>query len=174
MLGRSVETTMVLVGLGSNLGTSSGIIQRAIVALRIFSCGEVRASEMWRTSPVDCPPGSADFVNAVAAFEPKQDLTASKLLDGLKRLEREFGRDEALVKNAPRMLDLDLLIFGELKINEADLVIPHPRAQERRFVLAPAAEIVPDLIWPGTQCTIGALLESLVSDEVVQQIEIAE
>ena len=162
---------MVLVGLGSNLGASSGIIQRAIKALHIFSRGEVRASGLWCTSPVDCPPDSADFINAVASFEPEQELTARTLLAGLKRLEREFGRGEAYQKNAPRMLDLDLLVFGELQFTDADLEIPHPRAKERRFVLAPAAEIVPDLVWPGTQYTIRDLLEGLVSDEVVQQID---
>jgi len=163
---------MVLVGLGSNLGASSGIIQKAITALHVFSRGEVRASGLWCTSPVDCPPDSADFINAVVHFEPKRNVTAHSLLAGLKRLEQEFGRGEAYVKNAPRMLDLDLLLFGELRMEEPDLTIPHPSAMERRFVLAPAAEIIPDLVWPGTQMTIRDLLDGLVSDEVVQQIDI--
>lgn len=167
-----MESTMVLVGLGSNLGASSGIIHRAIDALGVFSQGKVTASGLWLTSPVDCPPGSEDFVNAVVSFEPLKGLTPHALMTGLKQLEREFGRGKAHVKNAPRMLDLDLLIFGDLLLDDADLVIPHPRAAERRFVLAPAAEVAPRLIWPGTQNSIRALLERLVSDEVVRQIEI--
>ncbi len=163
---------MVLIGLGSNLGASSGIIHKAISALGAFSQGKVTASGLWLTSPVDCPPGSGDFVNAVVKFEPLKDLTPHALMKGLKRLERKFGRGEAPVKNAPRTLDLDLLVFGELLLNDEDLVIPHPRAAERRFVLAPAAEIAPRFIWPGTQNSIRALLESLVSDEVVRQIKV--
>ncbi len=70
-------------------------------------------SSLWRTSPVDCPPDSGDFINAVVAFEPRDGLTPEGLLAALKQLEREFGRAAAPVRNAPRELDLDLLVYGD-------------------------------------------------------------
>ena len=158
---------MVLIGLGSNLGASSGIIQKAILALSVFADGDIVSSGLWRTSPVNCPPDSDDFINAVAGFEPRRSISAQVLLAGLKQLEQEFGRCEQVQKNAPRELDLDLLVFGELQMEGVVLTLPHPRAKERRFVLAPAAQVAPELIWPGTDSSIRALLAGLVSDEVV-------
>ena len=76
-----------------------------------FAEGEVRRSSLWLTSPVDCPPDSADFINAAAAFEARASITPEWLLVELKALERIFGREEVLEKNAPRELDLDLLLF---------------------------------------------------------------
>lgn len=161
---------MVLIGLGSNRGDSVAIVAGAMTRLEAFASGPVRRSSLWRTSPVDCPPGSADFVNAAAAFHPRSGLEPEALLMGLKAIEGEHGRQPAEVRNAPRALDLDLLLFGEEVREHPDFVLPHPRAMNRLFVLAPAAEVLPDAVWPGTGCTIEALLAELVSDERVERI----
>ncbi len=136
-----------------------------------FARGEVRRSNLWQTSPVDCPPGSGDFINAAAAFEPAKGLSPEGLLEALKALEREYGRDVAPVRNAPRELDLDLLLFGAEVRNTEHFTLPHPRAVNRLFVLAPAAEIVPDAVWPGTERTIRSLLAGLETEEVVRRLE---
>jgi len=161
---------MVLIGLGSNRGDSSAIVREAMVRLGAFASGPVRCSGLWRTSPVDCPPGSGDFINAAAAFEPRPGISPEALLALLKGLEAEYGRPVNRVRNASRELDLDLLLFGDEVREEPDFVLPHPRAVNRRFVLAPAAEVLPEVAWPGTGLTIAMLLCRLQSDEVVERI----
>jgi 2-amino-4-hydroxy-6-hydroxymethyldihydropteridine diphosphokinase len=164
---------MVLIGIGSNRGESISIVRDAIEHLQRFAAGEVRASSLWRTSPVDCPPDSGDFVNAVVAFEPRRGLTPDALLVELKTLERAYGRHASWVRNAPRELDLDLLVFGDERRDSPDFVLPHPRATARRFVLAPAAEVAPSLRWPGIDANIAELLARLDDSESVERIEVA-
>jgi len=168
----SVQNIKVLVGLGSNQGDSRSIVLEAMQRLGQFSSGEVACSRLWRTSPVDCPPDSGDFINAAAAFSPRSTLTPEVLLAELKKLEREFGRQRAIVRNAPRELDLDLLLYGDEVRDSDDFILPHPRAVDRRFVLAPAAEVLPDAIWPGTGQTIGQLLAALHSEEQVDPLDV--
>ncbi len=142
--------------------------------LSAYARGRVLRSHLWQTSPVDCPPLSDDYINAAVAFEPRRGLTPEGLLAGLKDMEREYGREATMVRNAPRELDLDLLLFGTETRSTADFTLPHPRAVNRLFVLAPAAEVMPDTVWPGTDRTIRELLSRLDSDEVVQRLEGAE
>lgn len=161
---------MVLIGLGSNRGDSVAIVREAMVRLEAFAAGRVLCSGLWRTSPVDCPPGSGDFVNAAVAFESRPELSPEALLDALKRLEAEYGRAAVRTRNAPRELDLDLLLFDDQVRDQPDFVLPHPRAVNRRFVLAPAAEVLPGTTWPGTGTTIASLLSELDSDERVERL----
>lgn len=158
---------MILVGLGSNRGDSAAMLTRAMTELESFATGPFQRSSLWRTSPVDCPPGSADFLNAAVAFEARDTLSPELLLYRLKRIERRFGRGPAPVRNAPRELDLDLLVFNGEQRDQDDFVLPHPRAANRRFVLAPALEVAPDLVWPGTHRTVRALHDALASEEKV-------
>jgi len=162
---------LVLIGLGSNRGDSRRIVLEAMERLTAFAAGEVRCSSLWRTSPVDCPPESDDFINAAASFVPHPGLTPEGLLQALKDLEREYGRGAALVKNAPRELDLDLLLFDEQTRNSDTFVLPHPRAVDRLFVLAPAEEVLPGATWPGTDRTISELRSRLETDEAVERLE---
>jgi 2-amino-4-hydroxy-6-hydroxymethyldihydropteridine diphosphokinase len=161
---------LVLVGVGSNQGDSVTIVRSALSQLRVFAASDVRASGLWRTSPVDCPPGSNDFINAVAAFEPLAGLSPEALITELKLIERRYGR-VAGIRNAPRALDLDLLLFGDEVRENPELTLPHPRAARRRFVLAPAVQVAPELIWPGTGSTLMQLLAALDSAEVVTELE---
>lgn len=165
---------MVLIGLGSNRGDSPRIVREAMQRLAAFARGDVICSSLWRTSPVDCPPDSDDFINAAAAFTPRPGLTPESLLSALKDLEREFGRGAALVRNAPRELDLDLLLYGDQTRDTDNFVLPHPRAVDRLFVLAPALEVLPEAIWPGTDRSIRDLHGALESSEVVEPLRWSE
>ncbi len=162
--------TMVLIGVGSNRGDSVAIVRSAMAQLRAFAGGPLHCSSLWRTSPVDCPPGSLDFVNAAVAFEPRPGVSPESLLDALKEIEAEYGRGPARERNAPRELDLDLLLFADEVRDQPDFVLPHPRAVNRLFVLAPAAEVLPNAVWPGTGRTIESLLAALDSDERVVRL----
>lgn len=161
-------------GLGSNQGDSVSIVRQALQRLSEFAAGDVCASSLWRTSPVDCPPDSGDFINAAAAFLPRPGMTPEALLKSLKALEREYGRAEVYQRNAPRELDLDLLLFGSEVRDSVDFTLPHPRAIDRLFVLIPAAEVLPDARWPGTNSSIAELLEALDSDEAVERLPASE
>jgi len=159
---------MVLVGLGSNLGDSPDVVIQAMAQLAVFAVADsMLCSRLWRTSPVDCPPESGEFINAAVAFEAQRQLTPESLLRGLKDMEREFGRGRKIIRNAPRELDLDLLVFNAETRHQPDLVLPHPRAIQRLFVLAPLAEVAGDFQWPGTGCTVKELLDGLDTDEQV-------
>ncbi len=161
---------MVLVGLGSNRGDSIGTLREAAARLEEFAAGELRRSRVFRTSPVDCPPDSDDFLNAAVAFAPRPELEPEALLRSLKTIERDFGREAAPVRNAPRELDLDLLLFGTEQRASEHFTLPHPRAVNRLFVLAPAVEVLPEAVWPGTRQTIAQLLDALVTDERIEPI----
>ena len=160
---------MVLIGLGSNRGDSGHIVAAAGRYLVRYAQADFRTSSLWRTNPIDCPPGSGDFINAAVAFRPLAGWSPERLLWELKRLESVAGRLPNTRRNEPRLLDLDLLIFGQKRRQSARLKLPHPRAAQRRFVLAPAAEIAPDLRWPGLGLTVKQLLAGLVdTDQAVR------
>jgi len=157
------------VALGSNLGDSREILSQAVAKLRELSSGSVIRSSLWKTEPVDCPPGSPPFLNAVVAFIPRDPITPAELLMRLKTFEAEFGRRPKAVMNEPRPLDLDLISFQGVVLQSETLTLPHPRAHVRRFVLAPLAEIASDFVFPGQTKTTKRLLGELWSDEVVEK-----
>ena len=127
-------------------------------------------SSLWETTPVDCPPGSPVFVNAVAGLLPRRGETPESLLAKLQGLEREFGRRPKKVLNEARPLDLDLLAFGGEQRATEELTLPHPRAHQRRFVLQPLSEIAPDLILPGQSKSVAELLERLPPDTDMRKL----
>jgi 2-amino-4-hydroxy-6-hydroxymethyldihydropteridine diphosphokinase len=136
------------VGLGSNLGDREATLRAAVGRLRGLAGAEVRKVSRFRdTEPV----GYLDqprFLNG--AVELETTLSPQALLAALLELERAFGRDRAASPlQGPRTLDLDLLLYGEETIAEPGLEVPHPRLQERRFVLEPLAELDPALVVPG-------------------------
>ena len=162
---------VALIALGSNLGDSRRILRAAMTRLASLSAEPPRCSSLWQTSPVECPPGSPPFLNAVVSIVPRAGETPETLLEKLQALERESGRQPKNTLNEPRSLDLDLITFGEETRATPWLVLPHPRAGERRFVLAPLAEIAADYRLPGQKQTVRQLLAGLESDEVVQRLE---
>jgi 2-amino-4-hydroxy-6-hydroxymethyldihydropteridine diphosphokinase len=138
--------------------------------LQNFSGQPILRSSLWQTTPVNCPPGSPLFVNAVVGFAPQKNETPESLLQKLRALEQEFGRRPKKVLNEPRPLDLDLIAFGTETRNSPGLVLPHPRAHLRRFVLQPLSEIAPELILPGQSRTISQLLAGLPDEEMVARL----
>lgn len=162
--------TTAFIALGSNLGDSASVVRLAMGRLREFSAQPLLTSSLWQSSPVDCPPGSPPFVNAVAALAPRADETPESLLEKLQALERELGRRPKQVLNEPRPLDLDLLAFGAETRDTPRLILPHPRAHLRRFVLEPLNELAPDLVLPGQARTIRQLLDGLRTHEVLTRL----
>jgi len=159
--------SLVLVALGSNLGDSACVIRAAMDELDRFTAMPCRRSSLWKSSPVDCPPGSPPFVNAAVAFEPAADETPESLLAKLQALEKKFGRRKKKMLNEPRPLDIDLIAFGSEVRASRRLILPHPRAHLRRFVLAPLKEIAPEFVLSGQSKTIRRLLSELKKDEVI-------
>jgi 2-amino-4-hydroxy-6-hydroxymethyldihydropteridine diphosphokinase len=154
-LGKPVKAGIAL---GSNLGDRWAQVHEGLEFLRSLSADQdLKKSSLYETAPVDCPPGSGPFVNAVA--EIAWAGSVRELLVRLQEFELKKGRKPVRETNAPRPLDLDILYFGEQRVEEADLIVPHPRMGERRFVLEPLAEIRPDLIWPGQTKTVAELWE---------------
>jgi len=140
----SAANKSVLIAIGSNLGRSTELVHRAMDRLEALSERPLARSSLWRTTPVDCPPGSPLYLNAVVAILPKPDEEPLTLLHKLQAIEKKFGRERSGIVNESRTLDLDLLAFGSIEMQTVELTLPHPRAHERRFVLQPWLEIAGD------------------------------
>ncbi|MDR0182503.1 2-amino-4-hydroxy-6-hydroxymethyldihydropteridine diphosphokinase [Lysobacter arvi] len=150
--------TQAFVGLGSNLGDSVATLKTALRALDALADTRLaRASKLYRTAAwgvTDQP----DFINAVALLHTRR--TPQQLLQDLLEIERRAGRHrlaDGSDRWGPRTLDLDLLLYGEARIDEVGLHVPHPRLHERAFVLVPLAEIAPDACIPGVGTAAQAL-----------------
>ena len=156
---------MAFIALGSNLGDPKQNVLRAMDRLSQLTDFPLLRSSLWQSTPVDCPPDSPMFVNAVAGLLPRTDETPESMLEKLQALEKEFGRRPGNVLNEPRPLDLDLIAFRQETRHSERLTLPHPRAHRRRFVLQPLTEIAPDLVLPGQVLSIRQLLETLDSSE---------
>ncbi|GAB4172713.1 MAG: 2-amino-4-hydroxy-6-hydroxymethyldihydropteridine diphosphokinase [Terrimicrobiaceae bacterium] len=144
-----------VVAVGSNVGDRGEHLAKAFEFLRSLHEGpadECLISPVLETEPVDCPPGSPVFLNAVASF--LSSLQPLDLLDRLLAFEQTNGRPPVHERNAPRTLDLDLLLLGDLEWRDDRLTLPHPRWMQRAFVLEPLAEILPHLRPPGSALTI--------------------
>jgi 2-amino-4-hydroxy-6-hydroxymethyldihydropteridine diphosphokinase len=147
----------VYVGLGSNLGDRDAHLSAALHALREMASVVVHAvSPIFETDPVG-PPPQGPYLNAVVQLTTS--LTPRELLDALLTIESREGRTRSGLRDAPRTLDLDLLLFGERTLDEPGLIVPHPRLAERGFVLEPLCELAPRLLHPTIGETIGALAE---------------
>jgi 2-amino-4-hydroxy-6-hydroxymethyldihydropteridine diphosphokinase len=130
------------VALGANLGDAQGTVRAAMDQVaRLPQTQLVAASSLYRTAPVDS--SGPDYINAVVAVDT--GLTATELLQAMQQIELQAGRERPY-RNAPRTLDLDLLMYGELVQEDAALTLPHPRMFQRAFVLVPLHEIAPERV----------------------------
>ena len=145
---RKLTNGHAFVALGANLpfGEEHPVetLRRAMAALIPLSQHLPILSGIYESEPKDCPPGSPLYLNAVVAILPKADEEPLSLLHKLQAIEKKFGRERSGVINEARTLDLDLLAFGKIEMDTAELTLPHPRAHERRFVLQPWLEIAGD------------------------------
>ncbi len=149
------------IGLGSNLGDRLVNLRTArdhIVALPGVS-GPARSAPIFESDPIDCEPGTPAFYNTV--IEVAYEGHAMTLLDALRSIEVAMGRSSKHPRNVSRPIDLDILYAGNLSLRNEEIAIPHPRLHLRRFVLAPLAEIRPDLVLPGQGQTVAGLLAAL-------------
>jgi 2-amino-4-hydroxy-6-hydroxymethyldihydropteridine diphosphokinase len=143
------------VALGGNVGDPALALRQAVERIaQLPGTSVTRRSSLYRTAPVDST--GPDYINAVA--EISTSLSAPELLEQLQAIERAAGRERPY-RNAPRTLDLDVLLYGSARIDSARLQVPHPRMNERAFVLVPLAEIAPHLVPP-------ALLDNLTSQVI--------
>ena len=153
------------IALGSNLGDRLANLQAARdCLLEIATPGEpFLQSSVYQTEPLLCPPGSPLFYNSAVEISFGGD--PFELLEITQAIERKLGRTGTPLRNGPRVIDVDLLYFGDAEIDTEALVLPHPRIGERRFVLQPLAEIRPDLVLSGQTASIAELLVRLQSTE---------
>jgi 2-amino-4-hydroxy-6-hydroxymethyldihydropteridine diphosphokinase len=149
------------IALGSNLGDRAAHLNAAIAALRKISTpGEpVLVAPFYETEPWNCPPGSPPFLNTVV--EIAHHGGAAGFLETLLAIEAALGRVRGTMRNAPRVIDMDLLYMGNEVLTSETLSLPHPRIAERRFVLQPLADIRPELVLPGQTRTVRGLLDRL-------------
>lgn len=147
----------VAIALGSNVGNRRAHLDYAVSKLRAF-LANIAVSRYYDTVPVGVSGPQAMFLNAAAVGDTS--LTARELLEALLAIEAERGRERPYV-NAPRTLDLDLILLGDTVLEEPGLAVPHPRFRERRFVLEPLAAVAPELRDPVSGQTVAALLTQL-------------
>ncbi|MGI8507668.1 MAG: 2-amino-4-hydroxy-6-hydroxymethyldihydropteridine diphosphokinase [Solirubrobacteraceae bacterium] len=133
-------------GLGSNIGDRRSYLQAAVAALPEHGIGVLASSAVYETEPVGLVLEQRDFFNACVRIETELDPEA--LLDACKEVEREVGREAGGPRHGPRMIDLDVLLLGELEYSSPRLTLPHRDLLSRRFVLVPLVELDPELALP--------------------------
>ena len=152
---------IVYIGIGSNLGNAIENVTGAMNSLgRLPGTRLQKASSFYRTAPIDAD--GDDYVNAVVRLSTS--LAPEPLLEALWQIEKTFGRQRPY-RNAPRTLDLDMLLYNADCISTGRLIIPHPRMAERAFVLVPLAEIAPEIAIPGQE-PLSILLERVKNQEI--------
>lgn len=139
--------------LGSNIGDRLACLRAAVEQLQAIRSGDHwLGSFIYETSPIDCPPGTEPFLNAVVEFDTELNLLAFH--EATLAIEAALGRPDRRPHHAPRPIDLDILFFGNLTVANDRLTLPHPRIHEREFVLRPLADIRPDLVNPAQLAAI--------------------
>ncbi|MBM4314570.1 MAG: 2-amino-4-hydroxy-6-hydroxymethyldihydropteridine diphosphokinase [Deltaproteobacteria bacterium] len=163
--GDAVSGVIAFIGIGANMGNPAAACREALIRLgEIPGVRLMRASPLYRTEPVG-PQEQAWFINAVA--EIRTDLSPRMLFSALKETEQRMGR-VAGTKWGPRVIDLDLLLYGQEVLREEGLVIPHPELHRRRFVLVPLAGLASYAIHPAFGVTVGGLLDRLTDESRVE------
>ena len=156
-----------VISLGSNLGDRMSKLQGAVDSLADTpQVWVTEVSPVYETEPVDSPGDAGTFLNAVVLLDTT--LPARVLLERAQAIETAFGRQPSEIRNAPRPLDVDLIVVGDRRADDDALTLPHPRAHERAFVLAPWADVEPDASIPGYG-GVAALLEEVTTKGVTRR-----
>jgi 2-amino-4-hydroxy-6-hydroxymethyldihydropteridine diphosphokinase len=160
-----------VLAIGSNLGERLNNLQGAVNTLADTPDVWVTAvSPVYETAPVDAPEGSRDFLNAVVLADTT--LSARTLLERALAVEDAYGRERSTEPNAPRTLDVDLILVGDREANDDDLVLPHPKAHERAFVLAPWHDVEPDAMLLD-RGPVSQLLEKVVDQVITRRDDLS-
>jgi 2-amino-4-hydroxy-6-hydroxymethyldihydropteridine diphosphokinase len=164
--GEGVRGIIAFVGIGSNLEDPTAQCREAFKRLdTIPGIHLLRRSSLYRTAPVG-PEDQPWFINAVA--EIRTELSPGKLFEALKEIERNMGRSDG-PRWGPRVIDLDLLLYGQYVVAEQGLIIPHPEMHRRRFVLEPLCELASYAIHPGFCVSIRGLLDRMAEPDLVER-----
>lgn len=142
-------------GLGSNVGDRRAHLEDAVARLPSFGVTVLRSSSTYDTEPVGLVLDQPDFLNACIEVETSHG--PAELLEACKAVEREVGREPGGVRHGPRVVDVDVLLLGDLEWSSERLTLPHPEVRSRRFVLVPLLELDPDLRLPGGDRLAGSL-----------------
>ena len=156
----------VAVAFGANLDDPTRMIREAAEMLRQRAVPDLLMAPLYRTVPVDCRPGTPAFINTVGVG--RSSMPPLELLMICKRIETELGRPEDRGRNAPRVIDLDILLWNGNTVNRPELTIPHPRMVDRLFVLKPLADVAPSWPVPGTGKRVAQLLAERLASEGTQ------
>ena len=157
------------IGIGSNLGNALKNCQHAVESLSLAKGIEITSvSSFYKTEPVGIENQNL-FINAVV--EIKTALSARNLFQNLQNIEKDMGRKRE-VKGGPRIIDLDLLFYGQEIIHDADLIVPHPEIHRRRFVLEPLCEIASYFIHPAFGVSMRGLKDRLNDNKIVENLKI--
>ena len=160
-----------VLAIGSNLGERLNNLQGAVNSLADTPEVWVTAvSPVYETAPLDAPDGSRDFLNAVVLADTT--LSARTLLERALAVEDAYGRERTTERHAPRTLDVDLIVVGDRRANDADLVLPHPKAHERAFVLAPWNDVEPDAELLG-QGPVAELLQKVADQTITRRDDLS-
>jgi 2-amino-4-hydroxy-6-hydroxymethyldihydropteridine diphosphokinase len=157
-----MNTVQAILALGSNIEPRTSYIEEALQAIRQLSgIYNLRVSSLHETEPVDVPEGEQHhlFLNAVAICDTR--LSPEALSEAIHAIEATLGRQRSGAYGAARTIDIDLIAMGSVVMNTPALTLPHPRAHQRVFVLAPLAELLPNYRLPGQQQTVAELLNAI-------------
>ena len=160
----------VYLSLGSNVGEREVNLHAAIAALPAAGVRVLQVSSFYETEPVDYLE-QAWFLNCVV--EGETEATAEKLLRSLREIEARMG-SKKLVAKGPRLIDMDILLYGQEKIDTPELQVPHPRMHLRRFVLVPLAEVAPQVVHPTLKLTAAQMLERIEDHSQVRRFDRAK
>ncbi|MDG2176834.1 MAG: 2-amino-4-hydroxy-6-hydroxymethyldihydropteridine diphosphokinase [Gammaproteobacteria bacterium] len=175
-MGQAIDfSEYAFVAIGSNLPSSVGdslqTINFAINELEKLGSSPLLKSSIYSTSPIDSPPGTPDFLNALVGLLPSAHESPHSLLQKLQAIESQAGRNRSGIKNEARTLDLDLILYKKELISDPDLALPHPRLQDRKFVMQPLVELVGrEFKFPETECTAGEILDC-IQDQKSEKID---
>ncbi len=153
----------VALAFGGNIGDVEESFLMALQELEANGLKNIVASSIYRTAPVNCLPGTPDFLNFVITADWYGDVQSLHTL--CKRIEVQSGRAPVREKNSPRTLDIDIILYGDDIINEPDLQIPHIEACNRLFVLLPLEEVAARRIFPGKTQTVADILHGIIKDD---------